>query len=163
MSEHKTFFGKLLHGEFESAFGDLKRWLKDIWENANHDVIDLAITLTDLTKTVLNNKAVDQFITFTKSTVDNDMAQFLRSNVVTISADLLLIKGVEESTNEEELQKVAQQIVNSFGGLSDEQKEVFYTSLAAKLYIVYQKVKAGEKVTFGEAAALVEGAFKSSK
>lgn len=163
MSEHKTFFGKLLHGEFESAFGDLKRWLKDIWEKANHDIIDLAITLTELTKVTLNSGAVDQFITFTKTTVDNDVAAFLRSKVVIISADLLLIKGVKDSKNEAELQDVAKQIVDSFGGLSDEQKEMFYTSLAAKLYIEYQKIKAGEKITFGEAAALVEGAFKSSK
>jgi hypothetical protein len=160
MSTHKTFFGKLLAGDFNGAFGDLKAWLKGIWKDADHNVLKTAIQVTTAVKDALESKLVTSIIAFTTTKIDDDVSAFLHKNIVVLLADELLIQGITPDSTEEEVQAVAQKIVDSFGGMADKDKQQLFTSVAANAYRLWQDVKQGKHITFGAAAALVEGAYK---
>lgn len=160
MSTHKTFFGKLLAGDFGGVWSDLKSWLKGIWNSADHNILHAAIQVTEAAKLALQSKEVKALVLFTTTKVDDAVYDFLQKNIVNLLAAEFLIDGIKADSSEEEIQATAQKIVDLFGGLNDADKEQLYTSIAANAYRLWQDVKAGKKITFGEAAALIEGFFK---
>lgn len=150
MSKHKTFFGKI--------FG----WIGDLFHDANQSFLETAVTVTQTIKNVLSSPVVDIITGLIPSNVDNSIVSILRDKLPLIIADELLLRQFTSMpADEASAQAMAKKLVDSFGGLSDEKKEEFYTSVAAKIYILLQQAKSGVKVTFGQAAALVESAYQA--
>lgn len=148
MSTHKTFFGKL--------FG----WIGDLFHNADKDLLQVAVDVTNKVKDFVNSSAAAVLTSVIPTTIDDTLLSVLKEKLPFILADELAIQSLDTDSTEEQAKETAQQILNSFGGLSDIKKEEFYTSVAARLYIEIQAIKAGKKVTFGEAAALVESFYQ---
>lgn len=149
MAKHKTFFGKI--------FG----WIGDIFQKANKAFLQAAVEVTSKIKDALNLGVVDLITSVIPGTLDDKVVAFLRQKLPVLLAKELLLQNVGTPATEEEAQALAKNLIEGFGVLTDEDKEQFYTTIAAKIYIFLKAHEKGEKVTFGEAAALVESAYKS--
>jgi hypothetical protein len=153
MAKHHTFFGKV--------FGSLWDIIKKPFDNANHPFLEIAINITNLVKDALNSGIVSTITTLIPGALDDKIVEILKEKLPILLADELLIQAAGTPTNQTDAEALAKQLVDSFGGLADDRKERFYTSLAADIYIFLQQHEHGEKVTFGEAAAFVEVAYKA--
>lgn len=145
---HKTFFGKL--------FG----WVGDLLHNANKDYLQAAVDVTNAVKNFVNSGVATVLTAIIPTTIDDTIVATLKDKLPIILADELALQGLKADTTEEEAKATAQKILDSFGGLPDAKKEEFFTSIAARIYVEVQAIKAGTKVTFGEAALLVESFYQ---
>lgn len=150
---HHTFFGK--------TFGWLWDQIKLAFTAGDGSFLEIAIKLTNKVKDALNSKAIDFITSLIPGDLDNKIAEILKAKLPIIIADELLIQAAGAPATEEEAKALALQLVDSFGGLSDLEKEQFYTSIAAKVYIFLHEHAHGEKVTFGQAARFVETAYEA--
>lgn len=151
--EHHTFFGK--------TFGWLWDQIKTVFKDADHGFLEIAVTLTNKIKNALNSKAVDFLTSIIPGDLDDKIVDFLKAKVPILLADELMVQAAGVPATEEEAQALAEKLVDSFGGLSDIDKEEFYTAIAAKVYIFLHEHSHGEKVTFGQAARFVETAYEA--
>lgn len=146
---HHTFFGKI--------FG----WIGDLFHNANKDFLQIAIDITEAAKAGLLSGIADFISKLIPGDVDDKIVAFLKEKVPVLLADELMIQAAGLPATEEEAKALAIKLIDSFGGLSDIDKEQFYTSVAAKIYIFLKAHMNGEKVTFGEGAALAESFYRA--
>ena len=151
--EHKTFFGKI--------FGSACDWLKDQFEAANHDLLEVAINITQLVNDGLKSGVLDGLVSFTSTKIDDAALDLLRTQVPIFLAEELALKNINSATPDTDVRDILTEIVDAFGGLSDDKKEKLYTSVAASAYKLLMLVKEGKKVTFGQAAAMVETAYQA--
>ncbi len=149
MARHKTFFGKI--------FG----WIGDLFHGANENFLKAAVDITQKVKEGLNSGAADLITSLIPGNIDNKIVEILKDKLPILLADELMIQSAGTPATEADAQALAKKLVDSFNGLPDEKKEKFYTSVAAEIYIFLQKHSSGEKVTFGEAAAMAESAYRS--
>lgn len=152
MAKHKTFFGKIFGGFWDTV--------KSVFKKADHTLLEIAIKVTNTVKDALNSGFVDIITKLIPGDIDNKFVDLLKLEVPKILAAELLLKALPEATTETDAQAIGKQLLDAFGGLSDTDKEEFYTSVAAKIFIFINAHKNGEKVTFGQAAQLVEGAYQ---
>lgn len=153
---HRTFFGKI----FGSAWDSIKSFFSKAWDDADHNLLEFAVVVTQALKNDLQSGVVKFIVDATPTELDNNILQAVNAFLPKLLADELLIKDVKDSSTEADAQEVAKKIVDSFGGLSSDKKEEFYTSVAAKIYVLAMQVKAGAHITFGQAAQLVESAYQ---
>lgn len=149
MAKHHTFFGIL--------FG----WIGDLFHSANEGFLKAAVTITQAIKDALNSGVINFLTSIIPGDLDNKIVEILRKQVPILLADELLIQGINDASTEADIQALAVKVVDSFGGLSDARKEKFYTSVAAQIYIFLKQHEDGHHITFGEAASLVESAYRS--
>ena len=149
MSTHHTFFGKL--------FG----WIGDLFHNANKNLLQIAIDVTNAAKVALNSGLFDLAAVLIPGTADDAILAALKSKVPVILADELLVQSAGTMTSEADAETLAKKLVDSFGGLTDAKKEKLYTTVAAEIYIFLQQHLHGEKVTFGEGASLAESMYRA--
>lgn len=159
--EHKTFFGKLLAGDFTGAWQDIKNFVKKIWEDADHKAIDASITITEFIKNALDNSEVNILVALTPTKTDDEVLAFMKENAVKVLSNEMLLKEITPESSADEIQQTLNKIIDTYGGLNDEDKQQLFTSIAANLYRLYLDIKAGKKVTFGTSAVLVESGFKA--
>lgn len=148
MAKHKTFFGKI--------FG----WIGDIFHDANKDLLKAAVKITEVVKTALNSHAADFITSLTSTQIDDKLLAIAREKVNFILAKELLVLNAGTPQTEDEAQDLAKKIIDGFGILNDADKAELYTKLSAKLYIFFKEHE-GQKVTFGQAAALAESAYQT--
>lgn len=151
--KHLTFFGK--------TFGWLWDQIKTAFTAGDGHFLEVAINFTNRVKDALNSKAVDFITSLIPGDLDDKIVEILKAQVPIILADELMVQAAGAPATEEEGQALAAKLVDSFGGLSDINKEKFYTSIAAKIYIFLHDHAHGEKVTFGQAARFVETAYEA--
>lgn len=151
--KHKTLMGKI--------FGTAWDAIKSVFTAADKTLLKLAISITNAVKDALNSGITDFITKLIPGDLDDKIVEILRAKLPVLLADELLIEAAGEITTEEQARELGIKLVDSFGGLSDEKKERLYTSLAAEIYIFLQKHAHGEKVTFGEGAALAESMYRS--
>jgi hypothetical protein len=147
-----SFFSKLFAFRFQ--------WVAKLFHNSRKNFLQAAIDITNVVKTAVNSKIVDFITSVIPGTVDNSIVAILRDQVPKILADELLIQATGAPATEADAQALAQKLIDSFGSLSDVNKEKFFTSVAAKIYIFLQAHDNGQKVTFGEAATLAESFYQ---
>ena len=148
MSKHKTFFGKL--------FG----WIGDIFHDADKNLLQAAVKITEIVKSALNSHVADFATSLTSTKIDDKLLAIAREKITFILAKEMLVLNASKPATEDEAQDLAKKIIDGFGVLSDDDKAELYTKLAAKLYIFFKEHE-GKKVTFGEAAALAESAYQT--
>lgn len=146
------FFSKLFAFKFA--------WIGKLFHNANHPFLEAAIGITNVVKLVLNSGVTDFITSLIPGNIDDKIVGILKEKVPIILADELLLQQVGFPATEDEAKALAVKLIDSFGKLSDAGKEELYTSVAARIYIFLQDHQHGEKVTFGEAAALAEGFYQ---
>lgn len=156
MKTHKTFFGRI----FGSAWDSIKAFFDKIFEEANHELLEAAIITTQALKAALQSGVVTAFVKMTPTKVDDTLLEIANKNLPKILASEILLKSLNPSNTEADNQAIIKQIVDQFGGLSDAGKEELFTSIAAKIYVLFQQIKSGKKVTFGKASVLVETAWE---
>lgn len=151
---HKTLFGQI--------FGSIWDFIKAPFENANHNLLEILVTVTNKVKDALNSGAVDFLTSVIPTDIDDKLVALIRGKLPKIVATEILLKSFDDTDmTEEESKETAQKILDVWGGLNDADKAEFYTTLGSKLYIFIQEHQHGEKVTFGEAAAFIESAWKA--
>lgn len=155
--EHKTFFGKT----FGVLWDLIKSPFVKAYEEADHILLEAAIIVTNTVKDALKSGVVSFVVKATPTQLDDKLLEALNQKLPKILAGELLLKGIDENSTDEEVQKVLEQILDEFGGLKEEKKEKFYTSVAAEIYIFLEETKNGKKVTFGRAAQVAESAFQA--
>lgn len=153
---HKTFFGKI----FGSAWDSIKSFFNKIFEEANHDFLEASILITQGLKVALQTGAVKDFVSLTPTKIDDDLLNIANENLPKILASEILLKSLNPDNSDADNQAVIKKIVDTFGGLSDAGREELFTHIAAKIYVLFQQIKSGKKVTFGQAALLVESAWE---
>lgn len=153
---HRTFFGKI----FGSAWDSIKSFFSKAWDDADHNLLEFAVVVTQALKDGLQSGVVKFIVDATPTELDNNILQAVNAFLPKLLADELLIKDVKDSSTEADAEAVAKKIVDSFGGLSSENKEKFYTSVAAKIYVLVMQEKHGVHVTFGQGAQLIESAYQ---
>lgn len=149
MAYHKTWFGHI--------FGTAWDAVKSVF--SGQSLQDIAIKITELVKNALNTKAADFILNLIPGHLDDDIANILKQNLPIILADELLVKASGLPATQEQGAALATKLIDSFGGLTDKQKERFFTSFAAEIFIFLQNHK-GQKITWGEAASEVQTAYK---
>jgi hypothetical protein len=145
---------------FHELFAFRFKWIGKLFKNENKPFLQAAINITNVVKNAVNSKLFDFLTSVIPGTVDNSIVEILRKQVPVILADELLIQSTGATATEADAQVLAQKLIDSFGALSDVNKEKFFTSVAAKIYIFLQAHEHGEKVTFGEAATLAESSYQ---
>jgi len=155
MKTHETFLGKI--------FGTVWDKLKAAFTRADHKLLDIAITVTNAVKDVLKSPVVDIITAIIPTNIDNKIVEILRAKLPILLADELLLRTLRSDATEAEVKEISVQIAQSFGNLSDEKKQQFYTSMAAKVYIFLNEHKNGEVITFGQSAYFVETAWQAWK
>ncbi len=163
MAEHKTFIGKLLALDFAGAWGDIKAFVKQIWQDADHDVIDASINITQFVKEALENDSLEALVAITSSKKDDEILAFMQENLAKVLSSEFLLDEITPDSTKEEISAVLDKVFDQYRWFDDEEKQQVYTSFAANLYRLYLDIKQGKKVTFGTAALLVESAFKVFK
>ncbi len=153
---HKTFFGKI----FGNAWDSIKAFFNKVFQDADHNLLEAAIIITQGVKAALSSGVVADFVKLTPTKVDDDLLAIANQNLPKILASEILLKTLNKDNSEADDQAIITQVVNVFGGLSDAGKEELFTSIAAKVYVLLQQIKSGKKVTFGQAALLVESAWE---
>jgi hypothetical protein len=156
---HRTFFGKI----FGTAWDSIKGFFSKAWDAADHDLLEFAVQVTQALKDGLQSGVVKAIVDATPTVLDENILQAVNNFLPKLLADELLLKDIHDNSTEADTQDVAKKILDSFGGLSDEKKEEFYTSTSAKIYALAVKIKHGEHITFGQAAQLVESAYQEWK
>jgi hypothetical protein len=156
---HKTFFGKI----FGTAWDSIKSFFGKAWDAADHNLLEFAVTVTQALKDGLESGIVKAFVDATPTELDETVLRAMNVYVPKLLAAELLIKDVDENSTEADAQDVAKKILDSFGGLSSERKEEFYTKVSAKIYVMAMQIKHGQHITFGQAAQLVESAYQEWK
>lgn len=151
--KHKTFFGKI--------FGSLWDFIKSPFDNADHTLLEIAIVVTNKVKNFLNSGVVDILTSVIPGNIDDTLVEILKKKVPIILADQLALKSLSDPNVDPK--DVAKELIDTFGGIPDEKKEKFYTTVAAEVFIFLQQHKNGEKITFGQAAAFVETAYQAWK
>jgi|SRR6185312_689246 len=154
--QHKTFFGKI----FGNAWDSVKAFFKKAFEDADHDLLEVVIKITNVVKIALSSGTAQFLVDLTKTDLDNKVLDIANKYLAILLADEIMLQGLKEATTQEEIQAIFSKVLDSFGQMTDDQKAKFYTSLAADLYKLYQEIKSGKKITFGEAALLVESAYQ---
>ncbi len=163
MSDKKTFFGKLLALDFDGIWSDIKAFVKNIWQEADHKAINASITVTQFLKEALENDSLEALVLITKTDKDDEALAFMKENLPKILSSEFLLAEITPDSTKEKIQSVLNTVLDDYSIIKDEDKQQLYTSFAANLYRLYLDVKQGKKVTFGTAALLVESAFKVFK
>lgn len=145
---------------FQKLFAFKFKWIGKLFSNANHNFLQAAIDITNVVKVALQSKLVDFLTSVIPGTVDDKIVAILRTNVPILLADELLLQQVGAPATEADAQALATKLIDSFGKLSDGDKEKFFTSIAAQTYIFLQQHQNGQHVTFGEAATLAESFYQ---
>ena len=156
MRDHTTFFGRIFGTAWDSVISFFKKKFKD----ADHGLLEVAITVTNVVKQVLSSGAANFLVSLTPTDIDDKLLATLNKQLPIILANEIMIQGINQASTEEEVKSVFSKVLDSFGLMTDADKEQFYTSIAAKIYIVFQELKSGKKISFGEAALLVESAYQ---
>lgn len=138
-------------------------WIGKLFKSANKHLLQVAIDVTNTVKAALNSGVVDIITGLIPGTVDNNIVALLRAQLPVILADELLLQSAPSITTQPEAQDLAKKLVDSFGLMSDTDKEQLYTSVAARIFIFLQAHKNEQKITFGQGAALVEGFYEDWK
>lgn len=154
--QHKTFFGKI----FGSVWDSISGFFKKQWDAADHNGLELAIKLTNFVKICCQSQEANFLVSITKTGLDDAALAFAKKWLPSVLADLLLIQGINTASSEADIQVAFGKVLDSFGKFTTDQKERFYTSVAATIYKLYLEVQSGQKITFGEAAKLVQTAFE---
>lgn len=153
---HKTFLGKIF-----GPIGDaIKSFFAKAWDEADHDILEFSVKVTEALKDGLQSGVVKAIVDNTHTDIDNNILAAVNAYMPKLLADELLLKDINETSTEADVQAIAKQIVDSFGGMSSDDKEQFYTNVSAKIYKLAIQIKNGEHITFGQAAMLVESAYK---
>lgn len=154
MAKHRTFFGKI--------FGVAWDKIKSVFDAANLPFLEAVVKITEGIKHFLNSGIVDVLTYLIPGDLDNKLIEALRKKLPVIMAqELLLKKAAEGPITEEAANQLTEEMLLAFGGLSDEKKARFYTTVAAEIFIFGQEHAHGEKVTFGQAARSVEKAWQA--
>jgi hypothetical protein len=154
--EHKTFFGRT----FGVVWDGIKSIFEKAYEEADHVLLEAAILITNTAKDALKSGIVNIVVKATPTQLDDKLLEAVNKQLPKILAGELFLKGINDNSTEEEIQSVLKQVLDEFGGLPDEKKEKFYTSVAAEIYIFFEQTENGKKITFGKAAQLAESAFQ---
>lgn len=157
MREHKTFLGKTIGVAFDAFKGIFVR----AYDAADHDLFGAIITVTNVVKNALNSSVANLLVNLTKTDVDNQVLKIANDWLAKILADELMLKGLTNASTPEEVQATFEKVFETFGTLTPEKKEKFYTSIAAELLMIAEEIKSGKKITFGEAAKDVEIAYQA--
>lgn len=157
---HHTFLGKLLGKPFDA----LVNAVKSIGGGAvDHTLLAIAIAITQGIKIIVTNPLADIAVSLTSTQVDNLLLETLRTKIPLLIADELAIKNINPDMTQEEAQALVKTFADTFGGLSDDKKEEFFTSVGANVLKVAAQINAGQKITFGVGAMLVEQAWEEYK
>lgn len=156
MREHKTFFGKI----FGVAWDSIKSFFQKKFEEADHNLLETAIKITNVIKIALASGTANFLVSLTRTDLDNKILAIANQYLPLILADEIMLHGITIASTEEEVKAAFGKVLDSFGNMSTDKKEEFYTSIAANIYKLYQEIKSGKKITFGEAALLVEAAYQ---
>lgn len=154
--QHKTFFGKI----FGSVWDSIKGVFQKQWDEANHDLLETAVKITNVVKIALASDTANFLVDLTKTDLDNEALAIANKWLPVVLADEMMLQGINSASTQDEVQAAFGKVLDSFGKFTTDQKEKFYTSVAATIYKVYNEIKGGQKITFGEAAKLVETAFE---
>lgn len=154
--QHKTFFGKI----FGSAWDSIKSVFQKQWDAADHNLLEFAIKVTNVLKIACQSGTATFLTDLTKTDLDNEALAIANKWLPVVLADEIMLQGINSASSQEDVQAAFGKVLDSFGKFTSDQKEKFYTSVAAQIYKVAVEVKSGQKITFGEAAKLVESAFE---
>lgn len=162
MKQHKTFFGKI----FGTAWDSIKGFFSDLFEKADHDILQFVILATNEIKQGLQTGIIPVIVGMTETTKDDDLLAIANENLDKVIADAAILSGLSPTSTAEDFKAIAAKVLASFGVMADDTKAQLYTTISAKLYILYMKKKHNVDVSFGKAASLAEAGwqeFQASK
>lgn len=157
MSEHHTFFGKIVGPVWDA----LKKVFHDAYENADHVLLSAAVTITNMVKDALNSGVVKFIVDATPTNLDNKLLDVVNANLPKIIAAELLLQSISKDSTATDIQTVEKNILVSFGGLSDGDKEEFYTGVTANTIKLLYDAKHGQKITFATAVEFGEKEYQA--
>lgn len=143
--EEKTGVGKFL------TF----RWVKKLFAHIDDNLIQAAVKITEAIKDGLYSPLTGWITSVIPGDIDDKIVAWAKPAILKVLASELLLKDVVDNPTEEDIQALGEEIRQAFGGLPDDKKGKFYTSVAAELGVFFHE-QAGTKITFGEAAAEAE-------
>ncbi len=148
----KTKFGKFL------TF----RWLKKAFSHVDDGLVYAALKITNGVKEVIDSPVLDWVTTSIKGDLDDKLLAGARKILPKIIAAELLLPDIIEDPTQEEIEALGAKIREAFGGLPEDKKGKFFTSVCAEISMFFHEQK-GTKITFGEAAHEGEKLWKMYK
>jgi hypothetical protein len=135
--------------------------ITDLLHKANKEYVDISIKGTNVVKELVDNPVTDWAVKLTSTTADDKVLAWLKEKLPIILADQLAFKAITPQSTEADVQALMIQVIDTFGGLNDAQKEQLWTSIAANIYKQLEADLSDNNITFGEAAALVETGWQA--
>lgn len=156
MSDHKTFFGKLLAGIGRIFNGGLRAFAKT------------AVVITEEIKTLLDSGLIQGLATFMdsmlKTHIAEDILQIANAAIPNILAIELSIQGLPDNPTEQEILDFENAVYKAITGLPPSGASKLYTTLTAQIYaIIKPQIDGHEKFTFALLVNDVEAAYQAYK
>lgn len=140
-------------------------WIENIFENAQKDLLKAAVIVTQYIKPILDSPVSSVVLSIadavTKSQIPTEIADDVKKAIPVFLAEETLLTSITPDMTEQQVNDIMEKMVQQWPNISDQKKAEIYTTLSAKIYILIIQLSKGEKITFGEAASLVESAYKT--
>lgn len=140
-------------------------WIENIFENAQKDLLKAAVIVTQYIKPILDSPVSSVVLSIadavTKSQIPTEIADDVKKAIPVFLAEETLLTSITPDMTEQQVNDIMEKMVQQWPNIPDQKKAEIYTTLSAKIYILIIQLSKGEKITFGEAASLVESAYKT--
>jgi hypothetical protein len=148
-----------------SIFSRFFSWVGSLLAKAKDGLAKASVVILDDIKPVLDGSAADIIASIldavTKSKLPDTILEQLRKWVPVFLTANGIIQTLTPDSTEAEIEAELNKLVGLFPTWTPAQKAQYFTSVAANIYILLHGLDNGEKITFGEAAAIVEEFYDS--
>lgn len=142
-----------------SIFTKALAWFQNIFSKADAELKSLtpiAVGVVQILKDFITSPVADLLAALTGT---SELEATLKVIIPKVLIELQLIEGVNEASTQDEINAAIKTFVDSLPTLNDVQKERIYTTVAA---LLLQTLHTEGKITFGEAASIVEMYFDTA-
>lgn len=146
-------------------FSRIFQWIEQLFENAEKDLLKASVLITQDIKPILDSPVTDVLASIadavTKSQLPTEILGDVKKAIPVFLAETTLLTSITPDMSEDQIKAILDKMVSEWPNVSVEKKGELFTSLTAKIFMLASQLAKGQKVTFGEAASLVESAYQT--
>ncbi len=133
-------------------------WITGRYKNlTSKDNLDAAIETVNIIKSLAYSKVAGWLVALTSTNIDNKILAIIQDKAPKAIAALLLLKGLGDKPSKQDIEFVIESFLKTIND-NQSDRERLLTSLSAEILIALED----GKITFGEAAAIVEKHYQET-
>lgn len=136
-----------------------------IFKKAKEDLAKITVFIVKDIQPVLFSPTADVLASImdaiTKSQLPTEILEQVKKYVPIFLTTEGIVQSLTPDSTEDEVKAALDKMLAQFPNFTPAQRAQYWTELAAKLYAFIHELHDGEKITFGEAASIVEAAYQA--